>query len=533
MEPTEYVVRIHGKTRAGQPYNGTGFFINSRGDVATCWHVVRDADEILVDLLPKLTDLRYEVKASHVENDVALLQCYVPLGIKTAYATLHSNWLDCTEVKDAVNVWGYSAAANSYAPLVFQCSISGFSPKFSLIMLNGDVNRGDSGGPILNRDEQVIGIARFKDYIRDGHAMTIPVSLLSHLLKANGIETGAEAGTGNHAKQAIVDLPDLMREARVNDAVQAYSGIFEKASQQITILTNYKEVHDLLHDVQYGCYYRLEIDAEHFPDDEQARYRIFVHASEMRKYAWSADGIVKEALERRDRISRIRDQLKDVSDALQLADEQQDKKECDRAVRLLRALLSGGETSIFNAFLNEAALSLDMGGLTKAMTGVYRSIANTYLDAAKVERFQLGVNDMEELAQELHARIKEHDVWQQIDDKLRRIHDSRASLLSELEGFWPRLSSDLKAVCELAQPATGSNVAVATVSDWVPGLVQQTANLETALVSGEMTQASRHFGRLHQQAAECFHRIDKKLLETCEKISKVKDPLQRLVEILK
>jgi hypothetical protein len=531
MASTQYVVRIHGKTRAGQDYNGTGFLINAQGYVATCWHVVKGAAEILVKL-PYTPDYIYEVAAKQEEEDIAVLRGRVPVAEDTPYAMLYSDWYESTKIKDEVWVLGFSAAANAPDPQRLRLTISNFTGQFGLIQLNGDVNSGDSGGPLLNTAGQVIGIVNFKDSKRNGQAMAIPVSLLSGLLQSKTIVIGAE-GDGNSAVRAIDELPDLMREARVNDAVQAYGDVFEKASRQITILATYKKVHDLLHEVQYGCYDRLVMDAQHFPDDESAQDQVGLHADKLKEYTSSADEVLRGAIERGDRILKVHDQLKEVSDALQTASDHQDKRECERAIQLLRRLLYGPTPSTFNVLLNETAQRLDMGALIAAMQGVHRAITNTKLAPAKAERFQEGVKDLEELERELRLHTKEHDDLQQIDDKLRTFRTDRATLLSEVEIFWPDISSEIRAVCNPAIQTEDGPGAVGVVSNWASGLAQTTASLDTALAAGNLPQVRRNFLILRQEAGDHFHRVDKRLLHICEKISKVKDPLRTLVEILK
>jgi S1-C subfamily serine protease len=44
--------------------------------------------------------------------------------------------------------------------------------------LNGDLNQGDSGAPVINANGKVICIAQARDANRNGQAMAIPISLL-------------------------------------------------------------------------------------------------------------------------------------------------------------------------------------------------------------------------------------------------------------------------------------------------------------------------------------------------------------------
>ena len=236
MESPNYVVRVFGKTTKSQDYNGTGFLLNSNGDVATCWHVVRDADHIFVKL-PYTQKWVYDVLDHRESEDVAILKPRVAPQVKTAYATLHPDWFERDKIGREVELYGYSNADNNPdSALQFPLSISGVSNRYGLIMLTGAVNPGDSGGPIINSDGDVIGIANFKDTERDGQAMARPISRLCKLLDERKLTFGAKVGSGKLAGQAFTSLNNLLSERTIRDAVVAYGGIFAKASQQISTL---------------------------------------------------------------------------------------------------------------------------------------------------------------------------------------------------------------------------------------------------------------------------------------------------------
>jgi len=207
VEAPRYVVRISGKTSKGASFNGTGFLVSPAGHVATCWHVVADAAEIRVHLpYPFARDepALYEVRDALRQDDVALLVSRVPLEpTPIPCATLHGNWRADTGKQAAVTVWGFSGAEYYTAPQSFACTISGFSGQRGHIGLNGDINPGDSGAPVVNTEGKVVGIVDLKDRKRDGQAMALPVSLLLDLLTKNGVALAEEA------EESGDDLPRL------------------------------------------------------------------------------------------------------------------------------------------------------------------------------------------------------------------------------------------------------------------------------------------------------------------------------------
>lgn len=186
-----YIVRITGQSQAGQDFNGTGFLVSPKGHIVTCFHVVvhdgQRARSIKIYVPGYREAWEYVLRDSSKENDLALLEGVVPPSNDTPYATLHSNWHQDASIGQQVTIFGHSSADNYPAGQLYTCSISGFAEKDGRVGVVGDINPGDSGGPVLDDQERVIGIIHAKDRKRDGHARFIPASLLIDLLARNQI----------------------------------------------------------------------------------------------------------------------------------------------------------------------------------------------------------------------------------------------------------------------------------------------------------------------------------------------------------
>ncbi|RZL96284.1 MAG: tetratricopeptide repeat protein [Variovorax sp.] len=194
IKPPLYVVRITGVASSGAVVNGTGFVVSPQGHVATCRHVVcptadgKPVTQLRVKLpYPAEQAYSYQVTSTSAE-DLAVLESTVPLDFPVPEPLLHENWAQDTRIGDVVSVWGYSAAEHYTQAQHFECAVSGLSGPHGRIGLSGNVNFGDSGGPVLDRNRRVIGIAQAKDAKREGQAMAIPVSLLRTLLREIGVD---------------------------------------------------------------------------------------------------------------------------------------------------------------------------------------------------------------------------------------------------------------------------------------------------------------------------------------------------------
>jgi hypothetical protein len=197
MSPPPYIVRISGMTDSGDDSNSTGFIVTSRGHVLTCRHsAYPDNGNALLQNLKVHTPFKepwiYHVIAEDKDHDIAVLAGEVPPGENTPFATIHSDWWSHTNVNDPITMWGYSATDIVSTAQRYDGKIGSFIGQFALIGLQGSLNPGDSGGPVLDANNRVIGVVRLKDENRDGQAMATPITLALKLLLANDIHPNLE-----------------------------------------------------------------------------------------------------------------------------------------------------------------------------------------------------------------------------------------------------------------------------------------------------------------------------------------------------
>jgi S1-C subfamily serine protease len=140
---------------------GSGVIINQQGDILTSLHVVQGAGEILLTFADG-TESSGQVIVEQPENDIAVLGAS-QLPLVVIPATLGN--------PGAMRVGDEAFAVGNPFGLYSSMSagvISGFGRSFQpadsdvrlhdLIQIDAAVNPGNSGGPLLNRAGQVIGI---------------------------------------------------------------------------------------------------------------------------------------------------------------------------------------------------------------------------------------------------------------------------------------------------------------------------------------------------------------------------------------
>jgi S1-C subfamily serine protease len=147
----------------GESYGlGSGVVVNEAGDILTALHVVAGAGEIKVTYADG-TEAAAEISAAEPENDIAVLHPTEPPGLIVP-ATLGNPF--------AMRIGDEAFAVGNPLGLAASMSagvISGFNRSIPigeeserrlerLIQFDTAVNPGSSGGPLLNRQGQVVGI---------------------------------------------------------------------------------------------------------------------------------------------------------------------------------------------------------------------------------------------------------------------------------------------------------------------------------------------------------------------------------------
>ncbi len=142
---------------------GSGVIVNNSGCALTSWHVVGEEKTVYV-MLSNGAVCEGSVLAADQSKDLALVMITGGTG-EFIYANLGSSAeSDGLQIGDVVTIAGYPAYADSISPTLSEGIVCAF-PKIEsvgFIQSSAQVYPGSSGGPMMNRFGEVIGIVNGK-----------------------------------------------------------------------------------------------------------------------------------------------------------------------------------------------------------------------------------------------------------------------------------------------------------------------------------------------------------------------------------
>jgi len=355
-------------------------------------------------------------------------------------------------------------------------------------------------GDVAGRDKITAG----RDVIQVGAGATVIV----------GAVPTAQVGDGLRALNDLAKRFNAVREAIVTFRTE-----FAEASRQIDELADYKDLHDLLHQLEFECYAMLAAAAPEFPDDVDpslSKYQVKLEdiADQLQKVA--GRGTVRK----KDTVWITR--FATLSDELDKALNDSDKKLFDNVLGRLKQVVDIQPTPI-NEKLNSAARALRLSLLAQTLAQVRDHLGSQDdLDPDKLSQFQLGVDALVNLALALEKLRDDHDGWQKAEALFNRSEDMLALVgTSELEMTWPDIKALTEPLCaeRTDKPARR--------------FLEEAAALDEALASANPERMQDSFRKCRARAGQIFYRIDLDLKRLCGELRKVGEPLDAVLRLTK
>ncbi len=181
--------------------SGTGFFVSSAGHAVSNEHVVGICKKVATKIEGE--KLFFNILKTDKVNDIGLLKGDYK---SSTFLNIKS---DGAEFGEDIVAFGYPLSDKLSSSVKLSrgivSSLSGPNDNYSEIQIDAAIQPGNSGGPVLNMEGQVVGIASSglnkvlmlldedQPYIPENINFAVAAPTLLNFLKANGVSTKSEA----------------------------------------------------------------------------------------------------------------------------------------------------------------------------------------------------------------------------------------------------------------------------------------------------------------------------------------------------
>lgn len=316
--------------------------------------------------------------------------------------------------------------------------------------------------------------------------------------------------------KGVTALIRLMRTPQVYQAITTFQADFEAASEQISLMNDYKLIHDLFQELETR-FFLIFNDQKRLPGDDSAWENIEVNEPEVRL---KIDDIIQtvQLAAFANEEARWTQQLEKVKNDVRQGVEAYDYKLLQSGINLLYRILNR-QISRINAQLVTAAGTLRLDTLEEAMQTISSSLAQSDYAQETISEIQNSVAALSGLNGRVNDLVREHNAWQELDDELRRVEGTLNQGIDELINAW----YDLEPMSQ--------NLVDGVNNEWATNLAQVCEELGNALTEGTAVIVRRLFRRFRSQQGRRFRQVDIELLTMARELQDVGESLEVLLKL--
>ena len=323
---------------------------------------------------------------------------------------------------------------------------------------------------------------------------------------------------------AVRTIAETIRDEEVRRVIEQFLADFASVSRVIDDLTNYKALHDELHNLEFHCYNDIRALAPRLGQDEMVRgllvereITLLAFLNQMRAIADQAAFADKET-SWIDQIAKAHGSLREALD-----NETAGAKAISTTVLLLNRVLTSMPTRLSDR-MSEKTSELDLRPLERALDFVRQRLLSRSYPQKTIDEVNAGVEALESLRRAVGTLIREHDQWQTVELDLRRLDISLSSSgIAEIELSWPALKEQVRPLYEALRDPAGTTLK--THADGVNAALDSDGPKR----SRDVIDAFRRFRR---QAGDHFYRIDASVRDSFGKLGKVGEPLLLILRMI-
>lgn len=158
---------------------GTGFALNNKGYFITSYHMIKNADSVFVinDVLERVSaklitsEPTLDIAIYKIDNVEALKNINFPFSFKD----------NTSEIGDKIFTLGYPRRDAVYGEGALS-SMTGFNNDTTMYQISIPVNPGNSGGPLMDEQGNIIGVIRGKQGSAEGTGFAIKSNFIKQTI---------------------------------------------------------------------------------------------------------------------------------------------------------------------------------------------------------------------------------------------------------------------------------------------------------------------------------------------------------------
>jgi len=325
--------------------------------------------------------------------------------------------------------------------------------------------------------------------------------------------------------------PGLPREAYLGDGIDQLTGftkdsglrnllqqcrpILERIRKQCSVVADYKDVHDQLHQIEFNCFNLIGQEIKRFPDDEVAHENLMHHAQSL-----------EEALRQLKSLEQSQNldpahmgwvgQVQVARDFLAEALATKDPARVKSCHAALGRILAREPIRINFQLIQESKALLTEEHLA-ALREIEQALRQTGAEEA-AHRFTEDVDRLSSLGRRLEQLVSVHNNWQRMESELRLME---AGLEDGLEGLTWSLNELRNLIEKIGhienQPGIRELDAVRT-------------RMADGLVAADSKEVKRQYKDLRRRVGTQFYSADSELRRLCGELRRVREPLGAVLE---
>lgn len=372
----------------------------------------------------------------------------------------------------------------------------------------------DNFGDAQGRDER---ISKLLEYVKNHKGFGDLAGLVkaANPVKYKDFESRllAEADDTAGSDRDITNALLRIQEELAKDPDYAYlKRRFEAILERISLLSDYKKLHDALHTIQYSLYQNIVASTKIVLDDKYANSDLRQYLRDYRREINNMNDAAKgkRVPEEAQWIAQLEQAGTDLEDGIRKGN----KEQVDSSTQTINEVI-GIRPTMINTKLYAAvyAYKESLPEPTDLMNKVWARINAIDPKSATVEHFQNGIDSLKDINTRLGVLIAEHNTWQDVDNQLRILPDLLEAGVSVFNKRWQNLRVRI-------QPYYANSQDISSLR-----LKDADEFLGAAIVANESERVRKAFDNYCSEASDRFFYVDKAVLELCEKLSEIRDQL--------